>query len=405
MPLDPRSVEIADVYRGDELAGAFHRLPRSTVFEYDPAFVARHAPHESGIASTLPYSIGRFESSASGVPTYFANLLPEGLRLCALRDRLKTSLADELSLLIAVGADPVGDVCVVPRGDPPWRPPVHLGAQTVEQEDFRELFRRSLAGEIEDMVLPGIQEKVSGSTVSFPIRGRGHGAHYILKLNALGKDTLVQNEAFFMAMARGCRLEAPATRVVTDRRGEPGLLVERFDRVYAGGSLARRLHVEDGCQVLDRYPGAKYEPSVRALVEGLISLVPAPGAEGVRLIRQIAFAYLIGNGDQHAKNLSLLWEPRRGVTISPAYDMLSTLPYHDRHMALKLEGRDQDWKRRDFHALAERLGIRRMAVDRALDRLCQDSLPWLDRLPEARFDARTTRYLRDTMRERRDHLS
>ena len=43
-------------------------------------------------------------------------LLPEGRRLGALRRAVKTSADDELSLLLAVGADAIGDVQVVPSG-------------------------------------------------------------------------------------------------------------------------------------------------------------------------------------------------------------------------------------------------------------------------------------------------
>jgi serine/threonine protein kinase HipA of HipAB toxin-antitoxin module len=50
------------------------------------------------------------------VPPFFAGLLPEGRRLSALRAAVKSSGDDELSLLLAVGGDTVGDIEILPEG-------------------------------------------------------------------------------------------------------------------------------------------------------------------------------------------------------------------------------------------------------------------------------------------------
>ncbi|MGO4841861.1 HipA domain-containing protein, partial [Rhizobiaceae sp. 2RAB30] len=39
------------------------------------------------------------------------------------------------------------------------------------------------------------------------------------------------------------------------------------------------------------------------------------------------FSALIGNGDMHLKNWSLIYPDRRSATLSPAYDLVSTIPY------------------------------------------------------------------------------
>lgn len=63
---------------------------------------------------------------------------------------------------------------------------------------------------------------------------------------------------------------------------------------------------------------------------------------------------MIGNGDLHAKNVSLLWTDV--VSLNPAYDLLSTLPYPhlSPNMALLLEGKDVNFKVDDFVAFGER---------------------------------------------------
>ena len=43
--------------------------------------------------------------------------------------------------------------------------------------------------------------------------------------------------------------------------------------------------------------------------------------------RRLVFSVLIGNGDMHLKNWSLLYPDGRKPVLSPAYDFVSTLPY------------------------------------------------------------------------------
>lgn len=50
------------------------------------------------------------------VPAFFAGLLPEGVRLGVVISSTKTSADDHLTLLLAIGADTVGNVGVVPSG-------------------------------------------------------------------------------------------------------------------------------------------------------------------------------------------------------------------------------------------------------------------------------------------------
>jgi serine/threonine-protein kinase HipA len=58
-------------------------------------------------------------TARGAVPTYFAGLLPEGRQLSGLRRAVKTSADDDLTLLLAVGVEPVGDVQIVPSGQHP----------------------------------------------------------------------------------------------------------------------------------------------------------------------------------------------------------------------------------------------------------------------------------------------
>lgn len=230
-------------------------------------------------------------------------------------------------------------------------------------------------------------------------------AAFILKLNPPKLPMLVQNEHFFMRMAHDCGLAAARTHLVHDRGGHAGLLVERFDRVWSKETKAlQKVHLEDACQFLDRYPADKYRISCREIAEGLREYCAAPIPELARLLRLVAFSYLVGNGDLHAKNDNIIAGPP-GFVLSPAYDLLSTLPYGDRRMALKLEGRDDNFRRSHFIEFGVRFDVRQQVVEGLLDDLCRRAPAWIDHVDEIGLDARKTRHLRDTMARRLSQLS
>jgi len=47
----------------------------------------------------------------------------------------------------------------------------------------------------------------------------------------------------------------------------------------------------------------------------------------IEFVRRLVFSFVIGNGDMHLKNWSLLYPDRRMPALSPGYDFVATLPY------------------------------------------------------------------------------
>lgn len=398
------ATEHAEVWRDGERAGLLVRTDKGARFEYLPRFLESHAGG-SGIAVHLPLSGAPVETVGINLPTFFAGLLPEGLRLQVLTRALKTSADDLFSMLIAAGADTAGDVVVVPAGVPPSEPSPVVDADKLGDASFPEILKRSLAtmGVRPEPIVAGVQEKVSAATIAFPLRGARARRAWILKLEPERLPRLVANEAFFMRMAEDLGLETAHTRFAEDRDGNPGLLVERFDRVWSKADRRlRALHQEDACQLLDRYPADKYRLTTADLARAL-DVCAAPIVEKARLLRLVSFSYLIANGDLHGKNVSVVQGPG-GLRLSPAYDLLSTLPYGDRTMALPLDGRDANVKRKQIVAFSERIGVRRAATSHMLDELVERSPPWIARLGEIGFDAKRTADLRRIIETRRRDL-
>ena len=82
------------------------------------------------------------------------------------------------------------------------------------------------------------------------------------------------------------------------------------------------------------------------------------------------FNYLVGNGDFHAKNISVHTQPKVNRTLlTPAYDLICTLIYGDQSMALKLDGRDSNFKRKYFVEFAKRNGIPETLMIREIDNI------------------------------------
>ena len=158
----------------------------------------------------------------------------------------------------------------------------------------------------------------------------------------------------------------------------------------------------DACQLLDRYPADKYRLSTGDIAQAL-EVCAAPVVDRARLLRLIAFSYLIGNGDLHGRNVSVV-ASADGLRLSPAYDLLSTFPYGDRVMALHLDGRDDNVKRRDLVAFAERYGVRPAATAGVLDEICDGSPAWIARIDEIGLDPRKTADLRRVMNKRLEDI-
>jgi serine/threonine-protein kinase HipA len=390
------------VFRGDELVGAIERTDKGSSFRYAPVFLRAHAG-ERGIAYNLPCRAEPYETVGVNLHTFFAGLLPEGLRLTALVRSAKTSPDDLLTLLMAAGSDTIGDVSVVPEGESPKEPMPTADIASPETLSFPELFEQSIQygtrGHAE-IVVPGVQEKISAGMQATAVRGRTKSKRFLLKLNPPELPRLVENEHFFMTLAEKCGIDVPATRVLRDVEGNVALLVERFDRVAAEpGQAPIRVHQEDICQILDRYPADKYNLDCND-VAGSFELCSAPIVELAKFLRLVTFAYVTGNGDLHGKNISLRTTPLGRIEMTEAYDLVSTLPYGDRSMALGFEGREDHLKRRMFIEFGERFGVRRPATEAILDELATTVRPILGKLREIGLEDRETRHLESTMKRR-----
>lgn len=156
----------------------------------------------------------------------------------------------------------------------------------------------------------GEQPKFTCETAS-----RGHLIVKFARAGSRSADMLVLEELALSALAAA---GVDAARARYFESGGYGFLeVERFDRV---GRFGRRGMISAGAiddelfGLRDNWPAF----ARRCADEGLLD------AHGVQRIQVLtAFSELIGNGDRHFENLSLMTgESGRPESVSPAYDML-----------------------------------------------------------------------------------
>jgi len=205
---------------------------------------------------------------------------------------------------------------------------------------------------------------------------------HILKLPSSLHDRLIENEWATMELARRVGLDVAAVRRVEFQDGSklqgPGLLVERFDLPRSLEGTGLLLLLEDAASLLGLSRIDKYHTSLEKVTEELVDRgLDAESMGG--FLDHVSFSWLVGNGDLHAKNLSVLHEIQPGqfgsppsvvgVRYSPLYDLVNTRVILSGDLfALPLNGKKNNLRIGDFQQLAARWGLgRRVSKERVTD--------------------------------------
>jgi serine/threonine-protein kinase HipA len=261
------------------------------------------------------------------VPPFFSNLLPEGPLRDYLAKRAGVNAGREFFLLWVLGRDLPGAVSVRPADGEALPPEV---GDILGEPDTKNRLRFSLAGV--QLKFSALKNKGRGGGLTIP--AQGVGGHWIVKLPSMQFPGMPENEFSMMSLAAKMGMDVPELQLVDldaldgmpDGIGElkgRALAVRRFDRSDDGP-----VHMEDFAQVFGLFPEEKYGKRTYRSIANVIYL--EAGVVALQeYIRRLVFSTLIGNADMHLKNWSLLYPDGRNATLSPAYDLLSTVPYID----------------------------------------------------------------------------
>ncbi len=258
---------------------------------------------------------------------FFSNLLPEGHLRQYLAKQAGVHPDREFFLLWALGRDLPGAVTITPANGDAWPPEAITDTENEAHNNTDSILRFSLAGV--QLKFSAIESAKGGLTIP----ASGVGGDRIVKLPSREYAGVPENEYSMMRLASLLSMDVPRISLVdidkisglpsgTERFGSKAFVIDRFDRLPGG----ERVHFEDFAQVFDVYSEAKY---LKASMRNIATVVAAEGSDqDIReFIRRLTFNTLIGNGDMHLKNWSLIYPDRRNAALAPAYDFVSTIAY------------------------------------------------------------------------------
>jgi serine/threonine-protein kinase HipA len=301
-------------------------------FDLSPS-LSRERQHHADGASSRP------------VQWYFDNLLPEDALRTVIAKDAGLSADDAFGLLAYFGAESAGSLVL---RDPVSDAPEQNGVRPLSLHDLNarilNLPNASLTKDApKRMSLAGAQHKMlvilDGAELYEPLAATP--STHILKPNHQGGDypASVMNEYFTMRLAKAVRLDVPA--VHRYYVPQPVYLIDRFDRILPdnlNGALAQhaaqvqRRHVIDTCQLLNKARTFKYSAAHLGTLAEALKFCRSKAAARLQLYRWLTFNVLVGNGDNHLKNISFLVD-HGGINLAPAYDMLCTAVYDTKALA------------------------------------------------------------------------
>lgn len=194
---------------------------------------------------------------------------------------------------------------------------------------------------------------------------------YILKPQTEEYKALPEMEYLVMRMAQvsGIKTVPFALLRMPSQDNAFAYITKRIDR--ANGQV---LAMEDFCQLDGRLTEDKYRGSYERCGKIVSKYSVNAGLDLAELFIRVVFSFAVGNSDMHLKNFSLieLGEGSGIYALSDAYDMLSTnvvIPADKEQLALTINGKKQNIRRKDFLILAETIGITEKSADKMIKKI------------------------------------
>lgn len=323
-----------------------------SIFAFDDNYVADQKRLTLSLAYKDAYGalINQTRAYQTRIEPFFSNLLPEGTLRDYLARRAGVKAVREYQLLGQLGADLPGAVEVTPSGGETIAHDEKESADVAEQA--KHALRFSLAGA--QLKFSAIKNQGKSTGLTIPVSGSG--GDWIIKLPSARHPDVPENEFATMNLAAALGIEVPETSLIPisdvdglpegiNRYGESAYAIRRFDRSTEGA-----IHVEDFAQVFGVFADDKYD---NASYRQILSVLAIETDEWsiVEFIRRLTYSVLIGNGDMHLKNWSLIYPDGRRPTLSPAYDLVATVAYiPEEESALKFH-RSRDWRSFNYREL------------------------------------------------------
>ena len=134
------------------------------------------------------------------------------------------------------------------------------------------------------------------------------------------------------------------------------------------------LVMEDFCQLDGRLTEDKYRGSYERCGKIIKAYSENMQLDITELFIRVVFSFAVGNSDMHLKNLSLIedFEGSSKYILSAAYDLLSTnivIPEDKEQLALTINGKKQNIRKKDFVVFAQTIGIEEKAAQKMIKKI------------------------------------
>lgn len=230
-----------------------------------------------------------------------------------------------------------------------------FGTQTPPEIPYTEIQIEELGLEVvrSQITVTGVQPKLSleieqpkNKPAKFTIVGLWGG--YILKPPTDQYLHLPEVEDLTLHLASIAKINTVPHSLIRLKSGNLAYITKRIDRTKNG-----KLHMEDMCQLTERLTEHKYHGSYEQIAKVILKFSATPGLDLINYYEQVLFSFLTGNADMHLKNFSMLNLPQIGYTLTPSYDMVSTVlvnPADEEDLALTLNAKKKEIRKNDFVA-------------------------------------------------------
>ncbi|MCL4385842.1 MAG: HipA domain-containing protein [Cyanobacteria bacterium] len=227
------------------------------------------------------------------------------------------------------------------------------------------------------------------------------GGTHILKPEPGEYPELPQNENICMNMAEVLGMDVPPHGLFYMSDKKICYIIRRFDR----GASGQKVHVEDMAQLLDLPSDAKYESSLERIGAAILKYSRRPYLDLNNFLERAVFNFIIGNGDMHLKNWSLI-SIEGNYHLSPCYDFISSklyLPDED-ESALTLNGKRNRIRISDFRLLAAYLKIEEKSFENIIEKIRNFKAILLQTLDKDPSEFKRINQLKDIILERYKRL-
>ncbi|GAB6071046.1 type II toxin-antitoxin system HipA family toxin [Thiomicrorhabdus hydrogeniphila] len=314
------------------------------------------------------------------IPPILSNLLPEGALREWMTQILKTHTDNEFSLLAYAGKNLSGAIVATPIAKeeiPSWA--------LIERENTEAVPINISALVGNKFSLAGVQMKFSSRHQDgrFLISDESSNDTWIIKTPSTNHKHVPENEYSSMLLAKSVGIDIPDIKLVEldkldnlpDIRlpnEEFAYAIKRFDRNENKSGLVTRIHTEDFAQIFDLYPINKYNKINYEQIGLVLHLYSNKSLFDVQqFARRLLVNILLGNGDAHIKNWSVIYNDQQTPELSPAYDILSTMVYIQEEVELALNmAKNKNWYEmsyRHFEIWSKKIEVHWPAIKVHLD--------------------------------------